>query len=288
MFVLDRFVSADISCFSSQCSEFRIREWTMIIDCHTHISCADGNIGHDEHLAGTEGLDGCIVLAGASGASKEENKRLSEYVSRYPKKMFGFAVANPTIDNISVKNFTNIKERMKLDGAVLYPAEHKFNPTHSRAMQFYETASELSMPIFFHNSGTLSPDAVLNYANPVWIDEIAQKFGELKIVIADMGRPFLNQTLCVIGKNKNVYADLTIDPEKVWDVYNTVVSAYEADVMDKLIFGSGLPDGKPQSYIETLLGFNKLTGDTNLPRVPREKIRAIIERDSLKLLGIDY
>ncbi len=52
-------------------------------------------------------------------------------------------------------------------------------------------------------------------------------------------------------------------------------------------FGSGLPFGKPQACIETLLGFNKLLADTNLPTVPRESIREIIERDSIALLGIE-
>ena len=38
--------------------------------------------------------------------------------------------------------------------------------------------------------------------------------------------------------------------------------------------------------METLLGFNKLLGDTNLPTVPRGNIRGIIERDTLDVLGI--
>ncbi len=38
--------------------------------------------------------------------------------------------------------------------------------------------------------------------------------------------------------------------------------------------------------METLLGFNMLLADTNLPTVPRGNIRNIIERDTLKLLGI--
>jgi hypothetical protein len=38
--------------------------------------------------------------------------------------------------------------------------------------------------------------------------------------------------------------------------------------------------------METLLGFNKLLADTNLPAVPRERLRSIVERDTLTLLGI--
>ncbi len=39
--------------------------------------------------------------------------------------------------------------------------------------------------------------------------------------------------------------------------------------------------------IETLLGFNMLLADTNLPTVPRGSIRNIVERDTLELLGIN-
>jgi hypothetical protein len=66
-----------------------------------------------------------------------------------------------------------------------------------------------------------------------------------------------------------------------------VVAAHEHGVMDKLLFGSGYPVGNVQQCMETLLGFNKLLGDTNLPTVPRGVIQNIIERDTLGLLGIE-
>jgi len=56
--------------------------------------------------------------------------------------------------------------------------------------------------------------------------------------------------------------------------------------MDKLLFGSGFPCGNAGQCIETLLGFNMLLADTNLPTVPRVNIRNIIERNTLELLGI--
>ena len=101
-----------------------------------------------------------------------------------------------------------------------------------------------------------------------------------------MGQPFLKQTIAMVARHPNVYADLTLSPEKIWEVYNIVVSANEASVMDKLLFGSGFPKAKPGDCIETLLGFNRLLADTNLPTVPREKIRTIIERDIVQTLGI--
>lgn len=259
----------------------------MIVDCHTHINLADDSaVESSMHLAAAETVDACIVLAAAGGSSDEVNKRLSEYVSRHKEKMVGFAVIDPTKDKTSVRNLTSITEKLGLKGAALYCSKCGFHPAHSRAMRFYESAQELGLPVFFHNGGRLVAEAVLDYAQPLLLDEIARTFPELKIVIGTMGVPFIEQTLSMIAKHKNVYADLTIRPSSIWQVYNVVAAAHECGVMDKLLFGSGFPLGNAGECIETLLGFNKLLADTNLPIVPRGNIRNIIERNTLDVLGI--
>jgi predicted TIM-barrel fold metal-dependent hydrolase len=153
-------------------------------------------------------------------------------------------------------------------------------------MRFYESAQELGLPVFFHNGGPLKSEAILDYAQPYLLDEVAREFSALKIIIGTMGIPFVEQTLSMVAKHKNVYADLTIRPSNIWQVYNMVAAAHECGVMDKLLFGSGFPFSKAGECMETLLGFNKLLADTNLPTVPRGNIRNIIERDTLELLGI--
>ena len=153
-------------------------------------------------------------------------------------------------------------------------------------MRLYEQCAELGLVVFFHNGISLSPSATLDFARPWLLDEVARTFGDLKIIVGRMGFPFLEQTLALAAKCPHVYADLSITPQKIWQVYNIVVSAYEAGVMDKLLFGSGYPYAMPGVCIETLLGFNKILSDTNLPQVPREKLRSIVERDTLALLGL--
>lgn len=260
----------------------------MIVDCHTHISSADDEISLAGHPAATETdtVDVCIVLAAADKSSQETNKALSEYVSKYEEKTIGFALVEPTRDNIGIKNLSVLAEKMGLAGTVLYCSEFGFHPAHSRAMRFYESAEELGLPVFFHNDFGSISGAVLDYAQPYLLDEVARTFPKLKIVVGTMGVPFVEQTLSMAAKHKNVYADLTVNPGRVWQIYNMVVAAYEQGVMDKLLFGSGYPEGKAEECIETLLGFNKLLGDTNLPVVPRGNIRNIIERNTLELLGI--
>lgn len=263
------------------------KAWQMIIDCHTHVSTDSDNSNASKHLAAAEKVDGCIVLAQPANSDNDPNKALSNYVKTHSNKMTGFAVIDPTNDGISPKAVTAATEKLGLKGIVLYCARCGFHPCHSLAMQMYEWAEKAGLPVFFHNGGPLKAGAVLDFAQPYLLDEIARAFADLKIIIGNMGEPFCEQTLAVVAKHENVYADLTVRPNELWHVYNTVVMAYERDVMEKLLFGSGFPECTAGECIEALLGFNKLLGDTNLPTVPSRSIRSIIERDALSLLGIE-
>jgi len=261
----------------------------MIVDCHTHINFAAADVETSEHLEAAQTVDACIVLATTDGPSEEVNEKLSEYVDKHKEKMLGFAVVEPTRDKVGAKNLAAVTEKLGLKGVALYCCARGFHPTHSRAMRFYESAQELRLPVFFHNGcPDLKRDAVLEYAQPYLLDEVARTFPALKIVIGTMGAPFVEQTLSMVAKHENVYADLTIRPSSVWQTYNIVVAAHERGVMGKLLFGSGFPCGNAGQCIETLLGFNMLLADTNLPTVPRVNIRNIIERNTLELLAIEH
>ena len=260
----------------------------MIVDCHTHIKPAAEDTESSEHHAAAETVDVCIVLATSDGPSNEVNEKLAQYVNKHKEKMVGFAVVEPGNDKISTNHLKSIPDKLGLKGVVMYCSACGFHPTHSRAMRFYESAQELELPIFFHNAvDPVGANAVLEYTQPFLLDEVAREFPNLKIIIGSMGVPFVEQTLSMVGRHKNVYADLTIQPSRVWQTYNIVVAAYEQGVMDKLLFGSGYPAASAGQCIETLLGFNMLLADTNLPTVPRGNIRNIIERDTLELLGIN-
>jgi len=258
----------------------------MIVDCHTHISFDAGKFDESAHTESAEPVDVCVVLAPAEGDSADVNGRLGEYVDSHAGRMVGFGVVEPTRDAVGVKNVAALREKHGLRGIVVYCSRHGFHPAHSRAMRLYDSAQELGLPVFFHNIAS-GPDGVLDYSRPFLLDEIARKFAGLKIVVGNMGWPFYEQALWLVSKHKNVYADLTIRPGKVWEIYNVVVAAYEEGVMDKLLFGSGFPAASAGECIEALLGFNKLLGEANLPKVARGAIRNIIERDTLKLLGAE-
>jgi uncharacterized protein len=261
----------------------------MIIDCHTHVELDTDDAAQTSHLMAAEMVDACLVLASPATGRDEANERLSRYVASHKEKMVGFALVEPTEDNITDKVLRAVTEKLGLKGVVLYCAVYGFHPMHSRAVRFYEAAQEMGLPVFFHNADLeRASQGALVYVQPYLLDEVARAFPKLKMVIGGMGVPFVDQTLTVLARHENVYADLTIKPNNVWQTYNMVVAAHEYGVMEKLVFGSGFPGGNAADCIETLLGFNMLLADTNLPTVPRSSISNIVERNSLEVLGIKH
>jgi uncharacterized protein len=105
-------------------------------------------------------------------------------------------------------------------------------------------------------------------------------------VLSHVGHPWIDETLVLLGKHANVYADVAALLRRPWITYDALVRAHQFQVIDKLLFGSDFPFTTAGECIETLYTINQIAMGTNMPTVPRESLRGIVERDALGLLGI--
>jgi len=290
-----------------------------IVDCHTHIWQSPDQLGQldlgepprpgrtrigrispqksavrnvpaadpDHHWNQTSAVDKAIVLGFKSKYLRAEipNRFVAEYVKRDPSRLIGFAGIDPT-EKTAVFEVKLAKEELRLRGITVSPGDQDFHPADTRAMRVYALAEELAMPILFHPVGQLTEHGKLEYCRPYLLDEIARSFPHLRIVIAQMGQPWIDETICLLGKHPHVYADVSGLLSRPWQAYNAMISAYQAGVIDKLLFGSDFPYTGVTECIEKLYSLNQIAQGTNLPMVPREALRGIVERDTMSLLGL--
>ncbi|MEM2904191.1 MAG: amidohydrolase family protein, partial [Candidatus Bathyarchaeia archaeon] len=118
------------------------------------------------------------------------------------------------------------------------------------------------------------------------LERVALAFPDLRIVIAHMGHPWERDTIVLIRKQPNVYADISALFYRPWQFYNTLVLCDEYGQLHKLFFGSDYPVTTPQESIEKIRRINAQVEGTSLPRVPHEALEEIINRDSLSILGV--
>jgi predicted TIM-barrel fold metal-dependent hydrolase len=126
----------------------------------------------------------------------------------------------------------------------------------------------------------------VEFARPYLLDEVAREFPDLKIVISHLGLPWIDETVTLLSKHKNVFADISGLLNYPWQAYNALLCAYQAGVTGGLLFGSNFPTGTAAECIEVIYSINQFCHGTNLPTIPREQLRQIVERDTLNLLGI--
>ncbi len=272
----------------------------MIVDCHTQVwgSSTRGIPGVTEpeerivsadisrHLEAIDTVDRAIVLAFKSQYLQAEipNRYVADYVRRYSPKLIGFAGIDPT-DPHCVDEIRQAREDLGLRGITISPALQDFHPSDTRALRVYEACVRLGMPILVEQNHR-SPAARMEFGRPLMLDAVAAEFPELRIVIAHMGYPWVDETVVLLGKHRNVYAEVSGLLQRPWLSYKSLLAAYEYGVMNKLLFGSDFPYRSPAACIEALYSVNQLAGGTNLVTVPREMLRGIVERDALTLLGI--
>ncbi len=286
----------------------------MIVDCFTHVwdSPSQVGLGADtrrgrlkfaliggregeapvatsrQHFEACEPVDRTIVLGFKSHylGAEISNDDVAAYVREHPDKLIGFAGIDPTRPKEALVDLQRTRDELGMRGLAIAPAAQDFHPSHSTAHRLYEVASELEMPVLFHPGVDFGARTKLEYARPVLLDEVAREHPDLKIIIAHMGYPWVQETIVMLGKHANVYSDISWLLHQPWQAYLALSSAHQYGVIDKLLFGSGFPFTSAAHTMEALYSINHMCHGTNLPAIPREQLRGIVERNALELLSI--
>lgn len=242
-----------------------------------------GPNAHDQAMEPIDVAFVCSFEAQALGA-ESTNRLIADYVAEDPQRRIGLASVDPTQPD----QLQQLDEWMDLrfSGVVISPAAQDFHPSDTRAMRIYEKCEQNGLIVLIHQGGHFTRQIKMEYAQPYLFDEVARSFPHLRLIMAHCGYPWIDQTLVLVGKHDHVYANLAGMVERPWQLYQTLLNAYAEDVTDRILFASGFPFCTPSSAIETIYSLSRFTHGTALPTVPRERLRSIIERDTLATLGI--
>jgi predicted TIM-barrel fold metal-dependent hydrolase len=215
------------------------------------------------------------------------NDYVASYVRKHSDRLIGFAAVDPSNPREAIADLRRATMELGMKGVTVWPAAQDFHPASSAAMRVYEEAARLRVPIVFHQNAQASAMSKMEYARPYLIDEVAREFPELKIIISQLGYPWIDEALVLLAKHRNVFAEISGLLNNPWQAYNAMLNAYQNGVMESLLFGSNFPYTSAATCIETLYSVNQFCHGTNLPTIPREQLRQIVERNALELLGIE-
>ena len=161
------------------------------------------------------------------------------------------------------------------------------DPMSAAAFRLFDRLQSDGLPIVFHSGMSASPDAVLRYAHPLATDEVAIAFPRLKMILAHTSHPWYEDCMSVVRKHPNVWTDISGMPSRPWMAWRAMRVFHEFSATHKMLFGSDWVLWTPQETMDGLRAIPRFARDHNLPPVPEDEIEAIINRNSLELLGLE-
>jgi uncharacterized protein len=280
----------------------------MIVDCHTHLHECPGHVSQafateakarggdgamdlhvppQRHWRAMESVGKAVVLGFRAFESGLviPNEYIADYVRAHPEKLIGFASVDPAEDDARVMLEHAIKD-LRLAGLKLAPIYQHIHPLDERMLPIYEFCQAHHVPILIHQGTTFLQAAPLAVALPILLEDVAMRFPDLKVVVAHLGQPWIVETLVLIRKQPNFFADVSALHYRPWQFYNALITAKEYGVLNKLLFGSDFPYTTAEATMAALRVFNQLTVGTHLPTLAAEEIEQLIHSPTLELLGL--
>lgn len=279
----------------------------MIVDCHTHVGeypahiedrflaqarAAWGDelelgITRDEHRReALRDADAAVVLAFNAPASGYvvPNEYVAEYVATDRARLFGFGSVDPH-DPAAIAELERFAE-LGLVGCKMAPIYQDIDPRDERFMAICGACERLRLPMLIHQGTTFATAGSLMVARPVLLDDVCRAFPELRVVIAHVGHPWVDEAVAVVRRHRHCYADVSALASRPWQLYQALLCAVEYRVEHKLLFGTDFPFFTVEETIRTLRAATGWSYGPGMPMVEESVVEQIIQRPTLELLGI--
>ena len=258
------------------------------VDYHCHISMTEYSdpahptvvsVSREEFLAdlAEAGIDRAVVLSDR----RTSPEQVSAFVRADPGHFVGFGYVNPTQHGAD-EDVLRQRRELGLHGLKLYPCSDGYAPDDPHAFKVYEAAASIGMPVMFHHAGMPNPYDYLKHNDPAQIDVVAECFPNLKIVLAHLGYPRVEETLYVARKHRNVWCDISWPygdvnhPSFRYMLWRDLLVALNLGVIGKLVFGTDYPGVRQRPYVDMLMGVNRYAAHRDL-HIPLERLSAMLD-----------
>jgi len=159
------------------------------------------------------GIDKTVLLALDIGIAfssdltvRDYNDYVADIVREYPDRIIGFAGIDPRRGKEAVVELQRCFD-MGLRGLKLWTLTG-FYPDDESYYPLYEKVAELGIPMLVH-TGSGPPGTYIKFNRPLYVDKVAVDFPEIKIIMAHIGAPWVDEAIAIVIKNSNVFVDIS-------------------------------------------------------------------------------
>lgn len=185
------------------------------------------------------GIEKSVLFAVDAPLLTASNEFVTNICRNYPERFIGFASVNPN-RNDAYELMKNAIENSGMKGMKFHPPLQDFFPNDNKMWPLYKLASEFGIPVVFHVGSTPFGNLVkLKQADPLLIDDIANQFPGLKIILTHLGTLWHNESFMIAEKHPSVYIDTAAYPYEIEELLTEKLIMRIGS--EKFLFGTDFP-----------------------------------------------
>ena len=187
----------------------------------------------------------------APGKSMISNDEVAQFVAVAPERLVGVGSVDISKPMVAVREVRRCIQELGFKAIRVLPWLWSIPPTDRRFYPVYVACCELNVPFCTQigHTGPLMPSEV---GRPLYLDQVALDFPELKIVGGHIGYPWTEEAVAVATKHENVYIDTSAYTVKRYPP--ELVRYLKGHGRHKILFGTNYPMITPAKALEGLKG----------------------------------
>lgn len=286
-----------------------LREAALVIDIHSHYFRypkhfsenfvaqsrrarngveVDLTVRWEEYSASASAAARTVVFGGKAKLAGlwVPDAEVAAYAAEHHEHLIPFMSLDPT-QPCWREEMVQGHQDLKMKGIKLMPMYAGFMPNAREMDDLWTYATRNHLPVLLHTGTTFIDSAPLECTVPRLIDDVAIRFPDVKIVMAHLSHPYEGESVAVIRKHPNVFADCSALHYRPFQLYHSLMLVQEYGVWNKLLFGSDYPFTTVDASLAGMRKLNAMLDGTSLPRLNMEAMEQMFERNSAELLGIE-
>ena len=205
-------------------------------------------------------------------------ERVYDVCSQNPDRFSGLAGVDPFRGMEGLNDLETAVKEYGFVGAHLYPHWCELPPNHRKYYPYYAKCCELGIPIMMqvgHNLIYSKNRRLPSVGKPIYLDQVAIDFPELKLIGIHIGIPWTEEMISMCWKHENVYTAGDAYAPKYWpEAFIHYANSYGKH---KVMFGTDWPVIDPIRAVDE---FNNLNfKDSSKELVLRENAIRVINLD---------
>ena len=178
-----------------------------------------------------------------------KNDEVAGIAGRSKDRLIPFAGVDPNAGSESLRELKRAVRKLGMRGLKVHSSANSVYLNDRRLMYpIYEFCQEEKLPILFHTGTTGLGDCEIRYSKTELLDEVCQRFPDLKVVMAHFGWPWPEVAIAIALRNRNVFID--VSGWKPRYLPQSILPYLNGILQDRFLFGTDYPMLRQKEWID--------------------------------------